>query len=83
MSSVTVPDWILISATRYALGRLSYVVSDTAQQLQRVWRSLEPQTRAVIKRDITSHLGGRMHVSGVDNVWRDLLAWAEKEGDSE
>ena len=77
-STITVPDWMIISATRYALGRLSYIVSDTAQHLRRVWHSLEPQTRTVIKRDITEHLGSRMHVDGVDTVWRDLLTWIEK-----
>ena len=76
--SITVPDWLLISATRYALGRSSYVVSDTALEIQRCWHNLESNTREVITRDILAYLrdsGRDDRYRGVDQPWRELVPW--------
>ncbi|MCY1275356.1 hypothetical protein D9M69_470750 [compost metagenome] len=43
---------LLIAATRYALGRQTYVVGDICDGLVRAWPLIPEQTRAVLRRDI-------------------------------
>ena len=41
-----IPDWLIICATRYALGRRSYIVSDMTDWLLLHWEELPPRARA-------------------------------------
>ena len=50
--TVTVPWWMVVSATRYATGRQSYAVSDTADWLITNWESLPERARDIIQRDL-------------------------------
>lgn len=43
---------MVIAATRYCLGRMTYIVSDCEQWLIELWPSLPEYTRNIIKRDI-------------------------------
>ena len=43
-----VPDWLVIDAVRYAIGRMTYQVDDTTSWLVEVWDRLpEPVQRQV------------------------------------
>ena len=46
------PEFIILGAFRYALGRQSYVVWDTQQYIRHCWPYLDENTKRVIKRDI-------------------------------
>lgn len=47
---------LLVSAVRYALGRKTYIVSETARELRRVWNDLPSTVQDVIIRDIRADL---------------------------
>ena len=49
---VSVDDAMMVSAVRYALGRMSYIGSWTVDEVIRVWDKLSPNTREVIERDV-------------------------------
>lgn len=46
------PEGLIVSAVRYALGRATYVVSETTQWLREHWSELRPGTRETILRDV-------------------------------
>lgn len=76
---IKVEPWVISSAVRYALGRRSYVVSETAQTVMNVWEALPETTRAVIVRDVKDEIA---HPGGMDmdtQTWLDLLAWIEEQ----
>ena len=43
---------MVIAATRYCLGRMTYIVGDCADWLIKIWPVLSESTRNIIKRDI-------------------------------
>ena len=45
-------DFMTVSAARYALGRRTYIVSETCKYLKEGWGNLADNTRALIKRDV-------------------------------
>jgi hypothetical protein len=45
-------DLMAISAVRYCLGRMTYIVGYCSEWLICVWPNLKPSAQAVIKRDI-------------------------------
>lgn len=49
---ITAPDWMIIDAVRYAIGRRSYQVGVTAQWVRCSWPILNEHVRAIIKQDI-------------------------------
>ncbi len=51
-TSTLPPSWMIISAERYALGRMTYIVSVTADWLVEHWREIDLCTRIVIKTDV-------------------------------
>lgn len=69
------PDFLVIGAFRYALGRQSYVVGETAQWLDENWNALSENARFVIRRDLAEAIakddqsrasGERYHDLGSD-----------------
>lgn len=46
------PEGLVVSAVRYALGRATYVVSETTEWLREHWSELRPGTRETILRDV-------------------------------
>ena len=49
---VTIADTMLISAVRYALPRMTYIVSWTVDEVIRVWDDLSENAQVVIARDV-------------------------------
>lgn len=43
---------MVIAATRYCLGRMTYIVADCADWLIKIWPLLSADTRNIIQRDI-------------------------------
>lgn len=43
---------MMVSAVRYALGRMSYIVGWTVDETIRVWSDLSLNSRTVIERDV-------------------------------
>src|ERR1039458_1379134 len=51
----TVPTWLLISAVRYALGRMTYIVSTTVDYVIPLVPSISDRDRGVMLRDIQEY----------------------------
>jgi hypothetical protein len=81
MTQIHVNEQMLTSAVRYAIGRMTYVVSMTCAAVRGSWDQLSPQAQAVIARDIEHALavaGGRGDTVSMDmdhRDWADLLTW--------
>ena len=43
---------MVIAATRYCLGRMTYIVSDCADWLIKIWPLLSPSTQRIVRLDI-------------------------------
>jgi len=50
--AIHAPDWMIIDAVRYALGRRSYQAGVTASWVRGLWDKLTQHTQEIIKRDI-------------------------------
>lgn len=78
MGLIEVSQGTLISAVRYAIGRSTYIVSDTCAVVRGTWDALSPKTQEVIIRDVERALNDTMtflgHQQDADE-WRDLLAY--------
>ena len=51
-----IPDWMVIGAVRYAMGRMTYIVKDTCDWLVKYWPELPDSVRSVIKRDLEEEI---------------------------
>ncbi|MBU9945037.1 MAG: hypothetical protein KTQ12_10435 [Dermatophilaceae bacterium] len=73
---------VLVGAVRYALGRATYIVADTAAEVRRCWPLLDARDRGVIRRDIAEALSGRgpLGMQMDHDVWADLLVWIDEQG---
>jgi hypothetical protein len=65
---------LLINATRYCLGRMSYAVGEHCDILRRSWPYLTTEAKQVIIRDIETYLtnGSEPYVPPVDRDWEFL-----------
>ena len=52
MKIKNIPDWMIIDAVRYAIGRCTYQVSVTAEWIITHWAEIPCGTQEIIKRDI-------------------------------
>ncbi len=52
LNAAPAPDWMIIDATRYALGRRTYQVSVTCEWLLANWTEVPEDAREIIQRDI-------------------------------
>lgn len=68
---------ILIGAVRYALGRRTYVVSDTCRIVRSALHEVSDADRAIIGRDIRQAIvpGRSLGDDCDDREWRDMLDW--------
>lgn len=75
---------LLISAVRYALGRRTYIVSETCTWVRRYWPSIDANSREVIGRDVEEAIASSVPGSlggGIDaDEWRRLAAWMRQGG---
>lgn len=80
---VSIDVGLVPSIVRYALGRRSYIVSWTIQEVQRLWPKLPEKVRAVIVRDVaddialTERVDRKVGMDSDDRAWRAFLAWME------
>lgn len=76
--SVTVSDQMMVSAIRYALGRRTYIVGMTVDEVIRVWPELDAATRSTIKRDVSHHITYNKLSMECDSIdWIRLIRFAE------
>lgn len=52
MTRIPIPDWMIIDAVRYCIGRQSYQVGTTCEWLRRNWPKLNEHVRAIVQRDV-------------------------------
>lgn len=78
MTAVSVSQDLVISAVRYALGRSTYIVGATVNEVIRVWPELSQNTRKVIARDVSSWLTYEHSGMAMDAAdWLRLMRHAE------
>lgn len=71
---INVPQWVILSAVRYALGRHSYVVSDTVTLVRSLWHELDDLTKRIVVKDINEELTREGKYSNIDSdLWRKLI----------
>lgn len=82
-------DPVVVScAVRYALGRLSYLPGQLADEVRRTWPHLGHQ-RDVIRKDIAEWLAEpwrhdqRPGFEDTVTVWSDLAAWIDRQIDTD
>lgn len=73
---ITVDELMLGSAVRYALGRSTYIVSATTEQVKKVWNDLSEKTQFTIHRDVREALNGSNKL-GMDMDHKEWVALAE------
>ncbi|KAB1645433.1 hypothetical protein F8O06_04920 [Pseudoclavibacter sp. CFCC 14310] len=66
-----VPSHVLVSAVRYALGRRTYIVSDTVQAVSGQWSKLNRADKTVIVTDVVRAFKG-----GSTGMPQDAEQWA-------
>lgn len=82
---IPLPEWVLISALRYAMGRHTYIVSDTDYLIRRVWGSLSDETKNILHRDLGEFLDREARLEQRNytqldlDVWKNLYNWMERE----
>ena len=82
---MTDEEQMLIGAVRYALGRMTYIVSDTCNFVAKVKDKLSYQCKDIIIRDIEEEIE-RCHSLGIscgmdfdEHNWMNLLALLKGE----
>lgn len=80
-----VPSWVIVSAVRYALRRLSYIVDDTVNLTRSVWEGLPDGTRDTIARDVSRYVDNVEYVSSTGyglevRPWIDLQDFIDEHG---
>ena len=82
---IPLPEWVLISALRYAMGRHTYIVSDTDSLIRGVWGSLSSATQNLLRRDLGEYLDREAQLeqstyTQLDlDMWKNLYNWMGRE----
>lgn len=71
--NIQVPDWVIVSAVRYAQGRTSYIVQDTCNLIKRVWKDINPVDQGVILRDLEAEAKSDHNPQDIAELWDDAL----------
>lgn len=79
-------DALVLGELRYALGRLTWVPSESASHVRRFWDALSAEQRIIIRRDVAEHIELAERTDGsawgddamLRDVWRPLLAWIDE-----
>lgn len=72
---ISLDEHMLISAVRYALGRATYIVGMTTEEVKRAWDSLTENTKFVIERDVRESHSYGMECDEIE--WRSLLSFID------
>jgi hypothetical protein len=83
---------LFLQSFRYALGRRTYAVQDTADTIKKFWPQLDPRTKLLIERELSEAIdldqrsrseGKTRHPLGMDmdrNSWQGLARFITKDG---
>ena len=83
MINVAVSDHMIVSAVRYALGRSTYIVGWTVDEIIRVWDELPATTQTLIARDVGDALSNEWpQMMEMDrDEWVRLIEFTEAQRD--
>lgn len=83
MTNVAVSDHMIVSAVRYALGRSTYIVGWTVDEIIRVWDELPATTQTLIARDVGDALSNEWpQMMEMDrDEWVRLIKFTEAQCD--
>lgn len=73
------PDFLVIGAFRYALGRETYVTHETASWLIANWGALSANAQAVIGRDLVKAFEEDNHARASGSKYKPLGADCDRE----
>lgn len=82
MNRAEVDERMLWSAVRYALGRSTFIVQATADELRSVWPALTDKAKHGIRRDITDWLDkSTPEPFGLCDIytWQRSITWADQQ----
>lgn len=71
--SVECPDLMIMAAFRYCLGRQTYIASECAEWLEKIWPEITPSTQELIIKEIKEAIN-KGRISDIDlHAWERLL----------
>ena len=74
MKTIKVPEHLIYTMFRYALGRRSYIVSQIVSFFENNWDKLETKTKQLIHREIQEALDRNRAGAEMDKQqWKKLL----------
>lgn len=71
--NIQVPDWVIVSAVRYAQGRNTYIVKDTCDLVKDVWQDINPADQGVILKDLEAEAKSDHNPQDIAELWNDAL----------
>ena len=78
---------MIISALRYALGRRTYITSETAEFIKRYPELIDERVKSVMLRDLEEYFQKRESFKFDDecdfNTWKNLYSWLERVNTNE
>lgn len=77
--NIQVPDWVIVSAVRYAQGRNTYIVKDTCDLVKDVWKDINPTDQEVILKDLETEARSSLNPQDIAELWQDTLNFARQE----
>lgn len=83
MPDVAVSDHMIVSAVRYALGRSTYIVGWTVDEVIRIWDELPTTAQTLIARDVGDALSNEWpQMMEMDrDEWVRLIKFTEAQCD--
>lgn len=69
------PDFLVIGAFRYALGRQTYVVNETVEWMIANWATVSDKAKAVIRRDLKEATDEDLRLGGEIDKREWLRLW--------
>lgn len=83
MTNVAVSDHMIVSAVRYALGRSTYIVGWTVDEVIRIWDELPTTAQTLIARDVGDALSNEWpQMMEMDrDEWVRLIKFTEAQCD--
>ena len=70
-NAIHAPDWMIIDAVRYAIGRRSYQVGITAAWVRCSWNMLNEHTQAIIRQDIEGEFAAAERTGNYSHIGYD------------
>lgn len=69
------PDWVVINAIRYALGRMTYCVAEACDWAIANWSKLTPYAHHVIRSDVEAQFDRETRIPGSLRLQEDREDW--------